>query len=113
MEKKKYPIGPEFYTLYEEIGQGVSASVLRALCVPLNEIVAIKILDFERDNCDLHYNSTMPRLSLNKPNLFRRMNLTVLIVMSNDYLADEVAWCGCSCNLVMTLFCVAVVAFSV
>nr|CAN62326.1 hypothetical protein VITISV_029803 [Vitis vinifera] len=53
MEKKKYPIGPEFYTLYEEIGQGVSASVLRALCVPLNEIVAIKILDFERDNCDL------------------------------------------------------------
>ncbi|XP_010655128.1 serine/threonine-protein kinase BLUS1 isoform X2 [Vitis vinifera] len=54
MEKKKYPIGPEFYTLYEEIGQGVSASVLRALCVPLNEIVAIKILDFERDNCDLN-----------------------------------------------------------
>ncbi|KAJ9693429.1 hypothetical protein PVL29_012275 [Vitis rotundifolia] len=54
MEKKKYPIGPEFYTLYEEIGQGVSASVLRALCVSLNEIVAIKILDFERDNCDLN-----------------------------------------------------------
>ncbi|XP_021888442.1 serine/threonine-protein kinase OSR1 [Carica papaya] len=54
MEKKKYPIGPEHYTLYEEVGQGVSASVHRALCVPLNEIVAIKILDFERDNCDLN-----------------------------------------------------------
>ncbi|GAB4850460.1 hypothetical protein Ancab_029766 [Ancistrocladus abbreviatus] len=54
MEKKKYPIGPEHYTLYEEIGQGVSASVRRALCIPLNEIIAIKILDFERDNCDLN-----------------------------------------------------------
>ncbi|KAF3432507.1 hypothetical protein FNV43_RR27247 [Rhamnella rubrinervis] len=54
MEKKKYPIGPEHYTLYEEVGQGVSASVHRALCKPFNEIVAIKILDFERDNCDLN-----------------------------------------------------------
>lgn len=53
-EKKKYPIGAEHYQLYEEIGQGVSASVHRALCVSFNEIVAIKILDFERDNCDLN-----------------------------------------------------------
>ncbi|KAK7293974.1 hypothetical protein RJT34_16857 [Clitoria ternatea] len=54
LEKKKYPIGAEHYVLYEEIGQGVSASVHRALCVPFNEVVAIKILDFERDNCDLN-----------------------------------------------------------
>lgn len=54
MEKKKYPIGAEHYTLYEEVGTGVSASVHRALCIPYNEIVAIKILDFERDNCDLN-----------------------------------------------------------
>lgn len=53
MEKKKFPIGAEHYVLYEEVGQGVSASVFRALCVPHNEVVAIKILDFERDNCDL------------------------------------------------------------
>ena len=53
MEKKKYPIGPENYVLHEEIGQGATASVHRALCVPFNEIVAIKILDFERDNADL------------------------------------------------------------
>lgn len=53
MEKKIYPIEVGDYILYEEIGQGVSASVRRALCKPLNEIVAIKILDFERDNCDL------------------------------------------------------------
>ncbi|XP_035548263.1 serine/threonine-protein kinase OSR1 isoform X2 [Juglans regia] len=54
MEKKKYPIGPEHYTLFEEVGQGVSASVHRALCKPFDEIVAIKILDFERGNCDLN-----------------------------------------------------------
>ncbi|WOH05496.1 hypothetical protein DCAR_0624913 [Daucus carota subsp. sativus] len=54
MEKKKFPIGPQHYTLYEEIGQGVSASVFRALCVTHNQVVAIKILDFERDNCDLN-----------------------------------------------------------
>jgi serine/threonine-protein kinase OSR1/STK39 len=53
MEKKKYPIGPENYTLYEEVGQGVSASVHRAICKTLREEVAIKILDFERGNCDL------------------------------------------------------------
>ncbi|KAL5823491.1 hypothetical protein ACOSQ3_021464 [Xanthoceras sorbifolium] len=54
MEKKKFPIGADHYTLYEEVGQGVSASVHRALCIPFNEIVAVKILDFERDNCDLN-----------------------------------------------------------
>ncbi|VVB11562.1 unnamed protein product [Arabis nemorensis] len=54
MEKKKYPIGPEHYTLYEVIGQGVSALVHRAMCIPFDEVVAIKILDFERDNCDLN-----------------------------------------------------------
>ncbi|KAK9697125.1 hypothetical protein RND81_08G016500 [Saponaria officinalis] len=53
-EKKKFPIGAEHYTLYEEVGQGVSASVYRALCNQNNEIVAIKILDFERCNTDLN-----------------------------------------------------------
>ncbi|KAF2323072.1 hypothetical protein GH714_033155 [Hevea brasiliensis] len=51
--EKNYPNGPEFYVVYEEIGQGVSASVHRALCIPFDEIVAIKILDFERNNSDL------------------------------------------------------------
>ncbi|XP_022010823.1 serine/threonine-protein kinase OSR1 isoform X3 [Helianthus annuus] len=54
MEKKKYPVGAEHYVLYEEVGQGVSASVFRAKCIPNNEIVAIKILDFERGNSDLN-----------------------------------------------------------
>ncbi|XP_051147593.1 serine/threonine-protein kinase BLUS1-like [Andrographis paniculata] len=53
-ERKKYPTGAEHYTLYEEVGTGVSASVYRALCNTINEIVAIKILDFERNNSDLN-----------------------------------------------------------
>ncbi|KAL8226092.1 hypothetical protein R6Q57_018649 [Mikania cordata] len=54
MEKRKYPVGAEQYELYEEVGQGVSASVYRAMCIPNNDIVAIKIVDFERSNSDLN-----------------------------------------------------------
>ncbi|KAL0429701.1 UNVERIFIED_CONTAM: Serine/threonine-protein kinase fray2 [Sesamum radiatum] len=53
-EKNKYPIGAEYYTLIEEVGTGAIATVSRALCVPLNEIVAVKIMDFERSNCNLN-----------------------------------------------------------
>ncbi|XP_044484609.1 serine/threonine-protein kinase BLUS1-like isoform X2 [Mangifera indica] len=53
IERRQYPIGAEHYTLYEEVGNGVSAVVHRALCIPFNEAVAIKILDFERNNSDL------------------------------------------------------------
>jgi hypothetical protein len=52
-ERRKYPIHVEDYELYEEIGQGVSAIVYRVLCKPLDEIVAVKVLDFERTNSDL------------------------------------------------------------
>lgn len=51
--KKKYSVNAKDYKLYEEVGEGVSASVYRALCVPFNEIVAIKILDLEKCNSDL------------------------------------------------------------
>ncbi|KAL4566743.1 hypothetical protein LXL04_030866 [Taraxacum kok-saghyz] len=54
MDKKKYPIGAEHYALYEEIGQGGNAYVYRAKCLDNNEIVAIKVLDFEQGNCDLN-----------------------------------------------------------
>ncbi|KAL6911617.1 hypothetical protein ACP4OV_000422 [Aristida adscensionis] len=53
-ERRKYPIHVEDYELYEEVGQGVSAIVYRALCKPLDEIVAVKVLDFERTNSDLN-----------------------------------------------------------
>lgn len=52
MEKKKYPIHAEEYELFELIGDGGSATVHRARCIPFDEIVAVKILDFER-NSDL------------------------------------------------------------
>ncbi|KAL2943187.1 Serine/threonine-protein kinase fray2 [Bienertia sinuspersici] len=51
--EKKYPVDAKDYKLYEEIGEGVSATVFRALCIPFNEVVAIKILDLERCNNDL------------------------------------------------------------
>ncbi|ONI19587.1 hypothetical protein PRUPE_3G286000 [Prunus persica] len=50
---KRFPLDAKDYKLYEEVGEGVSASVYRALCIPLNEIVAIKVLDLEKCNNDL------------------------------------------------------------
>lgn len=52
-ERKVYPVAAVDYTLLEEIGQGVSATVFRALCVPYNEVVAIKSLDLEKCNSSL------------------------------------------------------------
>ncbi|XP_020572099.1 serine/threonine-protein kinase BLUS1 isoform X2 [Phalaenopsis equestris] len=51
--EKAFPADPKHYQLYEEVGEGVSATVYRALCIPLNEVVAIKVLDLERCNNDL------------------------------------------------------------
>ncbi|CAL0298954.1 unnamed protein product [Lupinus luteus] len=51
--EKRFPLHAKDYELYEEVGEGVSASVYRALCIPLNEIVAIKVLDLEKCNNDL------------------------------------------------------------
>ncbi|XP_071913012.1 uncharacterized protein [Coffea arabica] len=53
MMEKKFSLDAKDYKLYEEVGEGVSASVYRALCVPFNEIVAIKVLDLEKCNNDL------------------------------------------------------------
>lgn len=51
--EKKYPALSSDYKLYEEVGQGVSANVYRALCIPFNEIVAVKVLDLEKCNSNL------------------------------------------------------------
>ncbi|KAJ4729228.1 Protein kinase [Melia azedarach] len=50
--EKRFPVNAKDYKLYEEVGEGVSATVYRALCIPLNEIVAIKVLDLEKCNND-------------------------------------------------------------
>ena len=53
MTDRRFPVDSKDYKLYEEVGEGVSATVYRALCIPFNEIVAIKVLDLERCNNDL------------------------------------------------------------
>lgn len=53
ISEKRFPLNAKDYELYEEVGEGVSASVYRALCIPLNETVAIKVLDLEKCNNDL------------------------------------------------------------
>lgn len=53
LSEKRFPVNAKDYKLYEEVGDGVSATVYRALCIPLNEIVAIKVLDLEKCNNDL------------------------------------------------------------
>lgn len=51
--EKKFPVNANDYKLYEVIGEGVSATVYKALCIPLSETVAIKVLDLEKCNNDL------------------------------------------------------------
>lgn len=51
--EKKFPVNAKDYKLYEEVGEGVSATVYRALCIPFDVTVAIKVLDLERCNNDL------------------------------------------------------------
>jgi len=53
LDKRSYPLVATEYKLYEEVGQGVSATVYRAHCVTYNEIVAIKSLDLEKCNSNL------------------------------------------------------------
>ena len=45
--KVQYPTSASDYVIEEEVGRGVSAKVYRARCVPLGEIVAVKMLDLE------------------------------------------------------------------
>ncbi|KAK1383805.1 serine/threonine-protein kinase BLUS1 [Heracleum sosnowskyi] len=51
--ERRFPLSEQDYRLFEEVGEGVSATVYRALCIPLNETVAIKVLDLEKCNNDL------------------------------------------------------------
>ncbi|KAJ7520198.1 hypothetical protein O6H91_20G071800 [Diphasiastrum complanatum] len=53
MEKKAYPAMASAYKLLEDVGQGVSATVYRAACVPFNKVVAIKTLDLDKCNNNL------------------------------------------------------------
>ena len=51
--KKHYPTSAADYEVLDVVGQGVSAKVFRALCRPLNEIVAVKTIELEVMNTNL------------------------------------------------------------
>ena len=40
-------MNPSHYSLYEEVGERITAKLYRALCVPFKEVVAIKVLDLD------------------------------------------------------------------
>ncbi|KAL6765899.1 kinase-like domain-containing protein [Haematococcus lacustris] len=50
---RDFPVSADAYEILDDCGRGVSATVHRALCKPLNEIVAIKKMNLESLNCDL------------------------------------------------------------
>ncbi|KAL3624248.1 hypothetical protein CASFOL_033064 [Castilleja foliolosa] len=71
--EKKFPLTANDYKLDEEIGEGVSATVYKALCIPLNENVAIKVLDLEKCNNDLDgiRREVQTMILIEHPNLLR------------------------------------------
>ncbi|MCL7043121.1 hypothetical protein MKW94_017367 [Papaver nudicaule] len=73
MGEKKFPLSAKDYKLYEEVGDGVSATVYRALCIPYNEIVAIKVLDLEKSNSDMDgiRREVQTMILLDHPNVLR------------------------------------------
>ncbi|WJZ80831.1 hypothetical protein VitviT2T_000712 [Vitis vinifera] len=73
LSNKKFPINSKDYKLYEEVGEGVSATVYRALCIPFNEIVAVKVMDLERcnDNLDGIRHEVQTMSLIDHPNVLR------------------------------------------
>lgn len=57
--KRIYPLVASDYKLFEEVGQGVTATVYRSHCLPFNETVAIKSLDLEKCNSNLVTSSNL------------------------------------------------------
>ncbi|KAK8963498.1 Mitogen-activated protein kinase kinase kinase 3 [Platanthera guangdongensis] len=50
---RTFSVSPADYELLEEVGNGASATVYRAIYKPANEIVAVKCLDLDRSNSNL------------------------------------------------------------
>ncbi|KAF5460498.1 hypothetical protein F2P56_020362 [Juglans regia] len=51
--QRTYSANPSDYKLLEEVGYGATATVYRAIYLPLNEVVAVKCLDLDRCNSNL------------------------------------------------------------
>ncbi|XP_024518443.1 serine/threonine-protein kinase BLUS1 [Selaginella moellendorffii] len=72
-DKRQYPALASDYQLLEEVGQGVSATVYRAMCISFKEIVAIKSLDLEKcsSNLDEIRKEAKTMSLINHPNVVR------------------------------------------
>ncbi|KAI3943641.1 hypothetical protein MKW92_051987 [Papaver armeniacum] len=69
MERKNYPVGSENYHLVEEIGRGSSSTVFRAICKPLHETVAVKILNFDENDLGSIAYEAQTMMLVDHPNL--------------------------------------------
>ncbi|KAI3952697.1 hypothetical protein MKX01_013659 [Papaver californicum] len=70
MERKKYyPTGAENYHLVQEIGHGSSSTVFRAICKPLHETIAIKVLDFNKNSLGNIVHEAQTMILVDHPNL--------------------------------------------
>ncbi|CAK7327211.1 unnamed protein product [Dovyalis caffra] len=50
----QFPLDPNAYKILDEIGVGVSATVYKAICVPMNStLVAIKCIDLDQSRADI------------------------------------------------------------
>jgi serine/threonine-protein kinase OSR1/STK39 len=72
-ERRMYPLTAADYKLMEEIGNGLSATVYRAVCLPFKEVVAVKALDLERCNSNLEdiRREAVTMTLINHPNVLR------------------------------------------
>ncbi|KAJ6430182.1 hypothetical protein OIU84_021567 [Salix udensis] len=54
LQRVQYPLDSNAYKILDEIGVGVSATVYKAICVPMNStLVAIKCIDLDQSRSDL------------------------------------------------------------
>ncbi|XAR70122.1 Non-specific serine/threonine protein kinase [Bertholletia excelsa] len=70
---KSYSANRDHYKLLEEVGHGASATVHRAIYLPLNEVVAVKCLDLDRCNSNLDdiRREAQTMSLINHPNVIR------------------------------------------
>eukprot|EP00755_Sulcionema_specki_P036980 Sspe_Gene.107974::Locus_87077_Transcript_2_3_Confidence_0.400_Length_592::g.107974::m.107974/K08835/OXSR1, STK39; serine/threonine-protein kinase OSR1/STK39 len=50
MELQPFPLNANAYELLSEVGEGATAKVYRARCIPLDKEVAVKIINLDRTN---------------------------------------------------------------
>ncbi|KAH9328930.1 hypothetical protein KI387_001038, partial [Taxus chinensis] len=93
---KKYPVKSSDYKLLEEVGVGSTAIVYRALCVPFQEIVAVKIVGLDKSSATLdrlcHEVKTMALI--NHPNVLRA-HCSFVVDYNLWIVMPYIAWGSC------------------